>query len=134
MEETNRILTYDEVGELLDEVLDEMDPAIFSQLTGGVNLSADTKLHPQRCADDYFILGEYVYDGLGSYIMLYYGSMCHIYESWSKEDVKGELISLIHHELTHHWERLAGERDLAIEDQKNLRRYWQLHGVNGEKS
>ncbi|NLY09727.1 MAG: metallopeptidase family protein [Tissierellia bacterium] len=119
--------SMEEIGFILDEIMEEMDPRLFRDLYGGVNLSPKEKLHPKRLADDYYILGEYVRDGMSSYIMIYYGSLQKVYSYVNKNQIKEKLQELLDHELTHHLEYLAGEKDLEIEDKLSYAEYVQKH-------
>ena len=70
-----------------------------------------------------YTLGEYRRDQLGRYIVIYYGSVCEVHGRASRERMKKHLKSLLSHELTHHLESMAGERDLEIQDEMDLDDY-----------
>ena len=69
-----------------------------------------------------YILGEYCYDQMGRYILLYYGSFAALAEKehWTEEDWEEELYTTLAHEFTHHIEGLAGERGLDLKDEAFL--------------
>ena len=80
------MLTFEEAQEALTEIADNLPPAIFDRLNGGILLLPDTVLHPTKDnAGDLFTLGEYHVDrpgrGLGRYITVYYGSFIRLYAS-----------------------------------------------------
>ena len=125
------MLTIDEVNELLNDIMDELPLAIFDKLNGGVIVSPEVKLHPEgKDRHDLYILGEYNRDpGLGRYIVIYYGSYMELYGYLEADALKDRLRETLFHELTHHLEGLAGERDLEIKDEIDLARYRRSRGI-----
>ena len=120
------MITFDELEEMLFEITAEVPQELYHRLNGGVILLPEEKLHPESAGrDDLFILGEYTNDsrGLGRYIKIYYGSFIRLYGYHTPESQRKQLKRILHHELTHHLESLAGERDLEIEDALGLIRY-----------
>ncbi len=95
-------------------VTNEIPPTLLESLNGGIRLSK--ALQQDDDEEDYYILGEYIEDNLGSYINLYYGSFMHFYGDKSNKRIKKEILSTIKHELTHHIESLAGDESLALEE------------------
>ena len=117
------MFTIEEVNELLDEAASELPEEVFRGLNGGVSLLPETK---RNSADPYgglFTLGEYRRDQMGRYIVLYYGSIRAVHSGDSRDELRVNLKKLLTHELTHHLESLAGERDLEIEDKIKLDEY-----------
>ena len=120
------LFTFEEVGALLDDMVDELPRDFFSKLNGGVNLLPDLKVSPEsRTPHDLYVLGEYKFDplGLGRYINIYYGSFERINAHTSTEWQKSELKRILLHEFTHHIESLAGERGLEIKDHIKMEQY-----------
>lgn len=116
------VYSFDEVGEILDDLYEEFPEALFQELNGGVCLLPEVKTDPALKSNTY-IMGEYCRDVLlGRYINLYYGSFAALAkdEDWSSEDWAEELYTTLSHELTHHVEGLAGERGLEIKDEENM--------------
>ena len=95
-------------------VMNEIPQALLTHLNGGIRTSKVLQQDDEE--KDYYILGEYIEDQLGSYILLYYGSFIYFYGDKSNEIMKKEILSTIKHELTHHIESLAGSEDLAREE------------------
>lgn len=95
-------------------VANEIPPILLESLNGGIRLSKALQQDDEE--KDYYILGEYIEDNLGSYINLYYGSFMHFYGDKSTMRIKKEILSTIKHELTHHIESLAGNESLALEE------------------
>jgi len=118
------MMTIEEVNGLLDEIAAELPEEIFRELNGGVNLLPDTKRNNADAEGKLYTLGEYRRDQMGRYIVIYYGSLCNVYGAASHKKMRGYLRDLLTHELTHHLESLAGERDLEIKDEIKLDRYF----------
>ena len=121
------ILTFDQVGDLLDEIAEKFPPEFFEELNGGISLLPEALTDPEYPEEELFILGEYCNDQMGRYINFYYGSFLALakQENWTKEDWEEELYETLAHEFTHHIEGLAGERGLEIKDALDLEQYRQ---------
>lgn len=119
IEDTERI-----AGEIVDELPDEL----FAQLNGGVNISPEFRFSPYAIDGDLIILGEYTSDPiLGRIIFIYHGSFVSKFGMLDEAGYKEELRKIIYHELTHHLESLAGERDLEISDEEYIANYIKAH-------
>ncbi|MFP4457225.1 MAG: metallopeptidase family protein [Clostridia bacterium] len=120
------MVSIDRVEEILNELVDELPKPIFKKLNGGVVLLPDKKYSEVANNNDLIVLGEYYRNNiLGRYIKIYYGSMMERFGNLKEEDLRKELDRVLKHELTHHLESLAGERDLEKEDLKFISRYLQ---------
>jgi len=120
----NMNITFEEFGELLDEITDNLPEAIFVNLNGGVNLSPETVSHPKATDDNLFILGQYNHGGnLGRYITIFYGSFMQIYGKVPLDYLKKQIDRVLRHEFMHHLESMAGEKDLELQDEIDLLRY-----------
>ncbi|KXO16833.1 metallopeptidase family protein [Peptoniphilus sp. GNH] len=110
--------------ELLAELIDELPDGILQGLNGGILLSDEEKIHPEsKEGDKLLILGQYIISNLGSQIVIYYGSFESLFWYYDDEAFKDKLREILHHELTHHLEYLAGENDLAIDDMIFMEKY-----------
>lgn len=123
------MLTFDEAGELLDEMAEEFPPVFYKDLNGGISLLPDAKPDPEFPPGEMYIMGEYCNDQMGRYILLYYGSFAALakQEDWTDEYWEDELYTTLAHELTHHVEGLAGERGLEIKDELELEEFYAQH-------
>ena len=110
---------------MLDEVAAELPEEVFRDLNGGVSLLPETRLSESDPDGRLYTLGEYRRDQMGRYIVLYYGSICAVHGGDSRAKMRKNLKRVLTHELTHHLESLAGERDLEIEDEIELEDYLQ---------
>ena len=121
-------LTFDQVGELLDEMAEQFPPVFFEELNGGILLEEEAKEDPLFPPGEMNFMGEYIQDGyLGRSINLYYGSFLASArnENWDEETWKQELYTTLAHELTHHIEGLANAHGLDDKDEEDLLRYLQ---------
>ncbi len=112
------MITFEEAGEYLDKLAEELPEGIMSELNGGINLLSDERPSP---AGDLSVLGMYYSGGqLGRYIELYYGSFVKLFGMRPRRVFERELKKTLYHELTHHIESLAGDRSLEREDEHFL--------------
>ena len=118
------MFTIDDINDMLDEVASELPEEVFRELNGGVSLLPDTKRSEADPAGGLYTLGEYHRDQMGRYIVLYYGSIQVVHGNDTPEKMRLNLKNLLVHELTHHLEALAGERDLEIKDKQDLEKYF----------
>ena len=115
-------ITFEEFGQILDEVAETLPKDIFINLNGGISLLPETLHHPDN--NNLFILGQYHYGGyLGRYITIYYGSFVQLYGRSSKDFYKQEIDRVLRHEFLHHLESMAGEKELEIKDAIRLEHY-----------
>jgi hypothetical protein len=117
------LFSISDINEMLDEVAAELPDEVFRDLNGGVSLLPDTRLSNADPDGGLYTLGEYRRDQMGRYIVLYYGSIIAVHGGSSPKRMKKHLRDILTHELTHHLESLAGERDLEIEDEMELDEY-----------
>jgi len=124
------LYTIDAVEEMLGQIADEIPGVFFERLNGGITLLEACKEHPQSQGDLY-VMGEYsVQHGLGRRICIYYGSFMRVYANAPEDVLRRKLRESLQHELTHHLESLAGERDLVVQDQIALAEYRRVRQKN----
>ena len=116
------LLSFDEVGEILDELSEKIPEEFFRELNGGILLLPDELPDPEN-GPDLYILGEYCVDEMGRYINIYYGSFAALFADEPRETWVEELDTTLRHEFTHHVEGLAGERSLDRKDEAYLLEY-----------
>ena len=117
----------EEFDQMLSEIADEIPAEIFNRLNGGIILREECMLHPEG-EGDLFIMGQYsCRHDLGRCIYIYYGSFMRTHGHLPREALREQLRATLLHELTHHLESLAGEKDLALQDRRKLEEYKCTH-------
>jgi len=113
------MLTFEEAQAALDELIAELPPEIFKGLNCGVSLVQD----PLYDSNGLLILGQYHVEphGLGRYVTINYGSLVAAHGYLNPEGFREKMKHVLHHELTHHLEHLAGDRSLEIKDAQHVR-------------
>ena len=120
------MLTFEEIEDMLSDIADELPEEVFTKLNGGVILLPETKRHPESgLSGELFIMGEYHHQpmGLGRYVAIYYGSFMALYARLDPVSQREKLRDILRHELIHHLESLAGERDLEKQDALEMEMY-----------
>ena len=130
------VLTIDQVGETLDDIVERFPQALFDELNGGVNLLEDTVPDPDFPEGELYILGEYCDDLLGRYINLYYGSFAALAEreDWDEQVWREELRITLSHELTHHMEARGGLHALDDRDAGELAAWREEYAAEADAS
>lgn len=113
--------TYEQMGDWLEEIAGEFPEAFFQDLDGGIQLEEKALPDPAFPPGEMYIMGEYVHDNLGRYILLYYGSFAALLEEDDEETWKDEIFATVAHEFTHHLEENAGLHALDDKDLEFLR-------------
>ena len=121
-------MTYEECGDLLDSIADELPVELFRELNGGVVLRDEARMHPLAQSNDLYILGVYVIDNLGKSIKIYYGSIVRIFPNKTLDEYREILRKTLVHELRHHNEYLAGADDLIYYDDEQISDYLSKKG------
>jgi len=122
-------MTFEIAQEALSQFADALPEKIFQGLNGGIVLLPDIKMHPESInTENLYILGQYHYEpyGLGRYITIYYGSLLNVWEGCTEDEKLARLKEVLHHELTHHLENMAGDKSLEIQDEIDLDEYKRL--------
>lgn len=109
-------LSLDQFDSLATAFIDEIPDRLCAELNGGFLLLPEAKKD-----GDFYVMGEYVEDGImGCSILLYYGSFVCLLEDSEREEWEEELRDTILHELRHHLESLSGVDDLSREETAEL--------------
>lgn len=117
------MITFDEMGDWLDEIAERFPQEFYTDLNGGILLLPEAKPDPEFPEGEMYFLGEYCWDEMGRYINLYYGSFAALFADAGDDELYDELYTTLAHEFTHHIESLAGERGLEIKDEIELERF-----------
>lgn len=115
--------------ELMDQIIEEIPTELLRDLNGGILLDEEIKMHPEDRGGDLYVMGEYRVEAyMGRSISLFYGSFMQAYGHLSENDLYLHIKKTVLHELRHHVESLAGERDLEVEDAEQIARYHNRRG------
>ena len=115
------IPTYELMGDWMEEIAQEFPAVFFRDLNGGIQLEEDALPDPDFPPGEMYIMGEYVHDFVGRYILLYYGSFAALFAEEDEEVWKDEIFATMAHEFTHHLEETAGLHALDDADAEFLR-------------
>lgn len=118
------MISIEEFESLLSEIADELPEDLFVNLSGGIRLVPEAKIHPAAVSNDLFIIGEYHFDSvMGRYISIYYGSFVKTCSNMSVPELREKLMHTVKHEFLHHLESQGGQRDLEIDDEIRIQEY-----------
>lgn len=115
------IPAYEQMGDWLEEIAGQFPEAFFEDLDGGIQLEEQVMPDPDFPPGEMYIMGEYVHDLLGRYILLYYGSFAALLSDEDESVWKEEIFTTVAHEFTHHMEETAGLHALDDKDLEFLR-------------
>ncbi len=129
-------MTFDEFADIVDDEMELLPDYVYDELNGGVVVDERPCLHPDRLADDLYILGTYTSDSvLGKQIRIYYGSFAAAV-SQDPAAIRRQVRETLRHEFLHHMETRAGmfgKGTLIEEDRERMRRYYQSHRERDSK-
>ena len=113
--------TYEQMGDMLEEIAAEFPDVFFEGLNGGIQLEERELPDPDFPPGEMYIMGEYCHDLLGRYIVLYYGSFAALLKDEDEEVWLDEIFATVAHEFTHHLEDTAMLHALDDADAEFLR-------------
>lgn len=116
------IPTYEQMGDMLEEIAAEFPDAFFEGLDGGIQLEERELPDPAFPPGEMYIMGEYCHDLLGRYIVLYYGSFAALLKEEEEDVWLDEIFLTMAHEFTHHLEDTAMLHALDDADAEFLHR------------
>lgn len=105
----------------------EIPPILLKDLNLGIQVSNKKKKDDEE--KNYYIMGEYIQDSTGNQIVLYFGSFQYLLQGESLDVWQKEIMDTIKHELTHHIEAMAGQEELAFQEDLE-----ELERTKGKKS
>ncbi len=124
------MIRIEEYRAIISELLDELPPAFFRELNGGVIVS-EARLSPDYArGDDLYTLGQYrVFAGMRQ-IVMYKGSFDRVYPQADAAQARELLRGVLRHEFRHHLEFLGGVHNassLEAEDERRKQEYLAEH-------
>lgn len=112
---------------ILSDLLDELPPEFFRELSGGVIVSDAVVIPDYAQGKDLYTLGLYKLFAPGvRQIVLFKGSFDRAYPRAAPEEAREILRGVLRHEFRHHLEFLAGIHDstsLEAADEREKREY-----------
>ena len=125
------MISIERFNEIVEEELKLLPDYVFEELNGGVIVDEKVNLHPDRMADDLYIMGTYSTSPvMGKQIVIYYGSFARTMPYADEETLRMKIRDTIRHEFRHHMETRAGffgEGTLIDEDKREMDRYFLMH-------
>lgn len=112
--------SYEQMGDWLEEIAETFPAPFFQDLDGGIQLEEQVLPDPAFPPGEMYIMGEYVHDMLGRYILLYYGSFAALLKEEDEAGWREEIFAIVAHEFTHHMEETAGLHGLDDQDMEFL--------------
>lgn len=118
------MISIEAFEQMVAEIAETLPEEFFRDLSGGVMVKEERKIHPQSVGAELNIMGEYRrHPHLGRFVVIYYGSFAAVYGHEGEGKLRERVRKTILHEFRHHLESLAGERDLEVEDAIRLADY-----------
>ncbi len=127
-EEGTIVLSYDQMGDMLEEIAEQFPEAFYRELDGGIQLERQAMPDPTFPDNDIFIMGQYCHDALGRYIRLYYGSFAILMAEKDEEEWREEIFRTVAHEFTHHMEESAMLHALDDKDEAMVAQLLEKYG------
>ena len=125
------MISTEEYGKIVSELLDELPEAFFRELSGGVIVSEAAVIPDYAQRNDLYTLGQYqVLSGMRQ-IVLFKGSFDRAYPQAAAAEAKALLRGILRHEFRHHVEALGGVHNsssLEAEDEREKQAYLASHG------
>ncbi len=124
------MISMKEYRQIVSELMDELPPAFYDKLTGGVIVSEEAKSADYAKGDDLYVMGQYqVYAGVRQ-IVMFKGSFDRAYPYADIPEARSILRGVLRHEFRHHIEGrggLHGVDTLEAEDARQKQMYLLQH-------
>ena len=121
------MVDIDRFAAILEEQAALLPKEVLKNLNLGIGVSEKAKRDRRaRPGLALYILGEHhVHHVMGRGVVLYYGSFQKAYPGLMDDEelLRPEIDRVLRHELTHHLESQAGNRDLEYDDAVNLAKW-----------
>ena len=126
------MITIEEYGAIVSELMDELPDEFFRELSGGVIVSESVAIPDYAQGNDLYTLGKYQIFSRVRQITMFKGSFDRVYPRADIEEARRILRGVLRHEIRHHLESLGGIHDassLEAADERDKQAYLSQHGV-----
>ena len=126
------MITIEEYGAIVSELMDELPDEFFRELSGGVIVSESVAIPDYAQGNDLYTLGKYQIFSRVRQITMFKGSFDRVYPRADVAEARRILRGVLRHEIRHHLESLGGIHDassLEAEDERDKQAYLSQHGV-----
>ena len=124
------MISTEAYSRILSQLLDELPPEFFRELSGGVIVSAEAPIPDYARAGDLYTLGHYQISHGMRQIVMYRGSFNRVYPHADEAEALPLLRKVLRHEFRHHLEFLGGVHNsasLEAEDERQKQAYLAAH-------
>ena len=126
------MITIEEYGAIVSELMDELPDEFFRELSGGVIVSESVAIPDYAQGNDLYTLGKYQIFSRVRQITMFKGSFDRVYPRADVVEARRILRGVLRHEIRHHLESLGGIHDassLEAADERDKQAYLSQHGV-----
>ena len=126
------MITIEEYGAIVSELMDELPDEFFRELSGGVIVSESVAIPDYAQGNDLYTLGKYQIFSRVRQITMFKGSFDRVYPRADVVEARRILRGVLRHEIRHHLESLGGIHDassLEAADERDKQSYFSQHGV-----
>ncbi len=83
------MISFEAFEQMVADITETLPEEFFRELSGGVMVKEERKLHPQSVGAELNIMGEYRrHPHLGRFVVIYYGSFAAVYGYEGPEELK----------------------------------------------
>lgn len=126
------MITIEEYGAIVSELMDELPDEFFRELSGGVIVSESVAIPDYAQGNDLYTLGKYQIFSRVRQVTMFKGSFDRVYPRADVVEARRILRGVLRHEIRHHLESLGGIHDassLEAADERDKQAYLSQHGV-----
>ncbi|MBQ6357817.1 MAG: hypothetical protein IJI97_02520, partial [Clostridia bacterium] len=120
------MITIEEYGAIVSELMDELPDEFFRELSGGVIVSESVAIPDYAQGNDLYTLGKYQIFSRVRQITMFKGSFDRVYPRADVAEARRILRGVLRHEIRHHLESLGGIHDassLEAADERDKQAY-----------
>ena len=124
------MITIEEYGAIVSELMDELPDEFFRELSGGVIVSESVAIPDYAQRNDLYTLGKYQIFSRVRQITMFKGSFDRVYPQADADRARDILRGVLRHEMRHHLESLGGIHDpssLEAADEREKQAYLARH-------